>query len=92
MTRTTNDWVKPGDGVSISVGVVFYTPHTCREANIHACNVWLRRLGVNPRDPRGGGLIDSLKFLGGRLHVWARKTFRGYKPSVGLQMPPFTSK
>jgi hypothetical protein len=92
MTRTTNDWVKPGDGVSISIGVVFYTPHTYREANIHASNVWLRRLGVNPRGPRGGGLIDSLKFLGGRLHVWVRKTFRGYKPSVGLHMPRVTSK
>lgn len=84
MTRTTEDWVRAGDAVSISVGVVFYTPHTRREANIHACNHLLRRLGMHPNDPGNNGLLDSLKYVIGRSHVWFRKTFRGYKPTPGL--------
>ena len=87
MTRTTTDWVRPGDGISISVGVVFYTRHTYREANIHACNVLLRRFGITPRQPGANRLVDSLKFACGRAHVWIRKTFRGYQPSNGLIMP-----
>ena len=88
MTRTTTEWVKPGDGVSISVGVVFYTPHTYREANIHAANVLLRKFGVKPKGPGSNALVDSLKFGTGRTHVWIRKKFRGYKPTVGLGLPP----
>jgi hypothetical protein len=84
MTRTTTDWVRPGDGVSISVGVVFYTPHTHRDANVHACNVLLRRFGVSPNGPGKSRLVDSLKYWTGRTHVWIRKTFRGYKPTPGL--------
>lgn len=87
MTETTTDWVRPGDGVVISVGVVFLTRHTYREANIHACNLLLRRFGISPRPPGAGRLVDTLKFLGGRTHVWFRRTFRGYKPSSGLLLP-----
>ena len=36
-------WVKPGDGVSVSVGVVFYTDRTRRDANVHAFNHLLRQ-------------------------------------------------
>ena len=87
MTRTTSDWVRPGDGVSISVGVVFFTRHTYREANIHHCNVLLRRLGMAPKPPGSSRLADAIKFAVGRTHVWVRKTFRGYKPSAGLLLP-----
>ena len=82
-TRTTTDWVVPGDGVSISIGVVFYTPHMRRMANIHAWNYFLRRLGVSPREP-GGSPFDSMKYSLGRALVWAKKTFRRYEPSAGL--------
>jgi hypothetical protein len=84
MTETTTEWVKPGDGVSVSVGVVFYTPHTRRHANVHACNVLLRRFGIEPAGPGKNSLRDALKYYTGRAHVWIRKKFRGYKPSQGL--------
>jgi mannose-6-phosphate isomerase-like protein (cupin superfamily) len=35
MTRTDSSWVRPGDGVSISIGVVFYTDVTRRSANVY---------------------------------------------------------
>jgi len=92
MTRTTSDWVKSGDGISISIGVVFYTPHTHREANIHACNVWLRRLGIKPHGPGRGPFIDTLKYYGGRVHVAVRRSLRGYNPKKGLEPPPVTAK
>ena len=84
MTETDTSWVKPGDGVSISVGVVFYTPHTRFDANVHACNILLRKFGLEPEGPGRRPLIDKVKSLTGRAHVWIRKTFRGYKPSQGL--------
>jgi hypothetical protein len=87
MTRTTTDWVRPGNGISISLGVVFYTRHTYYEANIHACNLLLRRFGMSPRSPGANRFVDALKFACGRTHVWIRKTFRGYRPSNGLRMP-----
>lgn len=51
MTRTTTDWVKPGDGVSISFGVNFYTSVTRRHAKVHQVNRLLRRTGLKPVPP-----------------------------------------
>lgn len=88
MTRTTNEWVRPGDGVSISIGVVFYTPHTYRQANIHALNEFVRRrFGVELRDPGNGGWRDALKFQVGRGFVWLLKKLRGYQPMKGMELP-----
>jgi hypothetical protein len=88
MTRTTDEWVRPGDGVSISIGVVFYTRHTYRLANIHAWNEFARRrFGVEPRSPGHSGWRDSLKFRAGRALVWALKNLRGYQPTKGMELP-----
>jgi hypothetical protein len=87
MTSTTTDWVRPGDGVSISIGVVFYTERTYRDANIHIANILLRKLRIEPRMPGEGGFTDTLKFWLGRSLVWFTRTFRGYEPSQGLLLP-----
>jgi len=84
MTRSDPDWTRPGDGVSISVGVVFYTSVTRRQAYVHACNAVLRRLGMNPRDPGSGRASDRLKYLLGRAVVWYRTKFRDYSPVAGM--------
>jgi hypothetical protein len=84
MTETDSSWVRPGDGVSISVGVVFYTPHTRQHANVHACNLLLRRFGIQPEGPGRNPLRDSLKAFTGRTHIWIRRRFRGYQPPKGL--------
>lgn len=83
MTRTETSWVKPGDGVSISIGVVFYTPHMRRRANIHAANFVLRRFGIRCKDP-GESAFDGLKYYLGRAVVWGKSTFRGYEPKPGI--------
>lgn len=51
MTRSEPGWVLPGDGVSISIGVGFYTDVTRRSANVHAWNHLLRRLGFHRANP-----------------------------------------
>lgn len=84
MTRCDPGWVRPGDGVSISIGVVFYTDVTRRSANVHALNQLLRRLGVSPREPGESIMLDQLKYPFGRALIWFKKTFRHYKPQVGM--------
>jgi hypothetical protein len=81
MTRTDNAWVRPGDGVSVSIGVNFYTRCTRRRAYVHAANVVLRRLGLNPRHPGKSGGLDGVKYPFGRATIWARKALRGYVPT-----------
>ena len=64
--------------------MVFYTDVTRRAANVHALNLVLRRLGLNPREPGESVWLDRLKYPIGRALVWFKKTFRGYKPRVGF--------
>ena len=81
MTRTDSAWARPGDAVSISIGVTFYTRRTRQRAYVHAANMVLRRFGMNPRHPGEPGGLDGLKHPFGRAVIWARKTVRGYQPS-----------
>lgn len=84
MTRSDPGWTRPGDGVSISIGVVFYTDVTRRSANVHAWNLFLRRLGLSPREPGESEWLDRLKYPLGRALVWAKSRFRGHRPRVGF--------
>ncbi len=62
MTRTETHWVKPGDGVSVSLGVTFYTAHTRRLARVHqvnrACRKYLHR---EPLYPAESSTLDTIK-------------------------------
>jgi hypothetical protein len=84
MTRSDPSWTRPGDGVSISIGVVFYTEVTRRAANVHALNLLLRRLGITPRELGESATIDWLKYPFGRVLVWAMRVLRGFKPKPGF--------
>jgi hypothetical protein len=44
----------------------------------------MRRLGLRPREPEQGGVLLPLKVALGRLFVWAKRRFRGYKPPPGF--------
>ena len=81
MTRTDDAWVRPGDGVSISIGVNFYTRLTRHRAYVHAANMMLRKLGFTPQHPGESTARDMVKYPFGRAVIWARKTFRGYQPT-----------
>ena len=84
MTRTERSWVRPGDGVSVSIGIVFYTKVTRRHANVHAFNQVLRRFGLAPQPPGQSPAIDAVKYPLGRAVVAARRLTRGYTPPTGF--------
>ncbi len=83
MTRTTDDWVGTSEGVSISIGVVFYTDNTRRIAQIHQCNTVLRRLGFNPSQPGHNDMVDALKSPLGHYLAAIKSRFRNYDPPPG---------
>lgn len=66
MTRTEDHWCRPGDCVSISIGINFYTSVTRRHAHVHHFNSALRRLGFTPRPPGVSELVDRIKAPLGR--------------------------
>jgi hypothetical protein len=82
--HSDTSWIKPGDGVSISIGVVFYTDMTKRNAYVYAFNTVLRRCGFRPLEPGISKLLDLLKYPVGRTIVALRKTLRGYSPPPGF--------
>jgi hypothetical protein len=84
MTRSDASWARPGDGVSVSMGIDFYTNVTKRNAYLYSANRLLRRFGITPREPGVNGLGDTLKYALGRTSVALRKRLRGYVPPPGF--------
>ena len=84
MTQSEPDWVRPGDGVSVSIGVNFYTNHTRRAAHIHNLNRVLRKLHLVPRFPGESPLLDGLKYPVARGLFEYQKLFRGFKSPPGF--------
>jgi hypothetical protein len=84
MTRSEPEWATPGDGVAISIGIVFYTDRTRRDAWVHACNAGLEKLGFAPRPPGESTLKDRLKVPLGKVVVQALKLLRGQKPTASF--------
>ncbi len=83
MTRTTTEWVRPGDGVSISIGVVFYTAVTRHLARVHQCNRVLRELGLQPSFPGTSAWRDALKAPIGRAIAASRVRWRSHVAPPG---------
>jgi len=62
MTRSDTAWTTPGDGVSVSIGVTFYTKHTVHLARVHQFNRVCRKyLHVSPTYPGASPLRDAVK-------------------------------
>ncbi|MEQ1517387.1 MAG: hypothetical protein ABL931_12960 [Usitatibacteraceae bacterium] len=85
MTRSDTSWVEPGNGVTVSIGIVFYTNVTRRDAYVHTVNQLMRtHLGFQPSPPGESTIVDRLKYPVGRLTVALRHRFRGYTPPPGF--------
>ena len=82
-TRTTDEWVSPENGVSISIGMVFYTDATRRDAYIHSFNRFMRKFYLDPKFP-GESRYDDVKSLLGRWLVALKKRLRNYTPPTGF--------
>jgi len=84
MTTSKEDWVTPDDGVSISIGIVFYTDFTRNQARIHQTNHAIRKLGVTPAEPGNSTIRDLLKQTTGYAITALKTRFRGYSPPPGI--------
>ncbi|MBT2322208.1 cupin [Variovorax paradoxus] len=61
MTRSDPDWTSPGDRISVSIGVTFYTSVTRELARVHQVNRIMRRCGWSPAYPGGSPAVDAFK-------------------------------
>jgi hypothetical protein len=84
MTRSNIEWVTPGNGVSISIGVVFYTSATRRDAYVHAFNRVLRKARLSPREPGRSQWLDRVKYPLGLATIWGRRRLRGHQPNASF--------
>lgn len=84
MTRTEDSWVRPGDGVSVSIGVNFYTERTRRSAYAHAANLLMRQVGLGARHPGESRALDTMKRPLGEALLLALKLVRGHKNRPGF--------
>ena len=84
MTQSGTEWTKPGDGVSVSIGVVFYTSVSRRHAYAHALNYVLRKLGVSPTEPGRSEWLDRLKYPFARIAWWVLRHARDFPERNGF--------
>ncbi|MDQ0025980.1 hypothetical protein J2X90_003803 [Variovorax paradoxus] len=61
MTRSKADRTGPGDRLSISIGVTFYTAATREVARIHQVNRLMRKCGMSPSYPGESPAADPVK-------------------------------
>jgi hypothetical protein len=76
--------VTPGDAVSVSIGVVFYTANTRRAAYGHAFNRMARRLGLALQAPKGAHGAEPWRYWAGRAVVGLHRKLRGWAPPRGF--------
>jgi len=93
MTSSETDWTQPGDCVSISIGVTFYTSVTRKMARVHQVNRLMRRVGMTPAFPGESAATDAFKAPVGRVVGAARSTLsRAIAPlrrvKLAAKVPP----
>lgn len=82
MTRSEPGWTSPGDRVSISIGVTFYTSVTRKLARVHQVNRVMRRCGLSPAYPGDSPGADALKASVGGLVGTTRSWLVGMTASA----------
>ncbi|CAN5810636.1 hypothetical protein BH11PSE13_BH11PSE13_25460 [soil metagenome] len=88
MTKSDRAWVRPGDGVSISFGVNFYTDHTRQTARVHQINRLLRKgLRVTPASPGQSRVVDAAKAPVGQMIGATRQLGKTLLSPIVLKKP-----
>jgi hypothetical protein len=87
MTSSDRSWTQPGDGVSVSIGVTFYTSVTRKMARVHQTNRLLRKMGLSPAFPGESAAADSLKApVGGMVGMARASLSRIIAPLRGIKL------
>jgi Cupin-like domain len=69
-------WVKNGDAVSISFGILWQSDVTAAKRQLYRTNDWLRGIGLRPRSPGAIPQIDALKVAPFRLKRLATRALK----------------
>ena len=78
MTETNDSWVTQDNGISVSIGVVFYTDWTQHIARLCQYNCIARKLRLPLSDLQGVGVADLLRARAGQALAYTRQRFRSY--------------
>ena len=70
-------WVRNGDAVSISLGVVWHSDVTAARRHLYQVNRWLRALGLEPAPAGRSPRLDALKVSPLQLKRRAARLLRG---------------
>jgi hypothetical protein len=70
-------WVRNGNEVSISLGILWFSDVTARRRHLYRVNGWLERLGLHPPAPGSSALSDSLKAFPLLVKRRVRRMIRG---------------
>lgn len=84
MTHSQPQWVRPGNGVSVSIGINFYTERTRRAAHLHNLNRVLRKMHMEPRYPGQNPWLDRFKYPFARGLLGYQRRFRGFVAPPGF--------
>lgn len=93
MTSSDRSWTQPGDGVSISIGVTFYTSTTRKMARVHQVNRLMRKVGMSPAFPGESSFVDAFKApVGGMVGMVRSSLSQAIAPlrrvKLAMKAPP----
>lgn len=83
MTATETGWAVPGEGVSVSIGIPFYTDWTRHIARLCQYNKVARRVGLPISHLDGHGFSERVKARCGHMIASAKAKYRHYEPPKG---------
>jgi hypothetical protein len=83
MTATETGWAVLGEGVSVSIGIPFYTEWTRHIARLCQYNLVARRVGLPISPLKGYGLSEKVKSNLGYMIASHKKKYRRYNPPIG---------
>lgn len=85
VTTEEGTWAQPGNRVSVSLAMTYFTAASTRRARAHLLNAFLRsRFSVTPMSPGKSDLVDHLKQPLAQMLIQSRKWLRGQAVPRGM--------
>lgn len=86
VTTEEGAWAQPGDRVSVSLAMTYFTAATARRARVHLANAFLRAHGNGtPQSPGRSALVDQFKQPLAQALLLSRRLLHGQPTPRGMQ-------
>jgi len=86
VTTEEGAWAQPGNRVSVSLAMTYFTAATTRRARVHLANAFLRsHVSVTPQSPGRSALVDQLKQPLSQALLLSRKLLHRQPAPRGMQ-------